>query len=403
MASVIFTGIDALRMVLETETDADSPDNETTYGAIRKAIEVLFLLLLGTGDSGTATSDPPDDTTGVLTDTGAAYTIDEHIGRTLLITSGNARGNIYTIDDNAATTLSCTDDNLYSDGVRSADDYVILYDTLVNTDGHDHDDVNSKPVVSVSAGAITQAELSTSTVEISQVNGGYSQQTVTGASSYAFWPQIKETGDAGVTVQIGGAGTQPGPTYITQVYISYQTASSGTGYAQFRYITASGEVFWLFILRDKNTKEILCSSASPDHCSFGNGGKPELIHHPFLGVYEDGGKLYFDGMNDGTREVEVICINPDNQELLNIKSAIGSGSGNVPDRSLLQIVLEDYDIDDSVRPSYPDVSVTVGLPDGYQDLPVGSKVVPVKMRILQPLTVRTAMLKKKAKQIGHGE
>lgn len=48
MASVIFTGIDALRMVLETETDANSPDNETTYGAIRKAIETLFLLLLGT-------------------------------------------------------------------------------------------------------------------------------------------------------------------------------------------------------------------------------------------------------------------------------------------------------------------------------------------------------------------
>jgi len=401
MASVIFTGIDALRMVLETETDANSPDNETTYGAIRKAIETLFLLLIGTGDSGSATSDPPDNTTGVLTDTGAAYDVDEHNGRTLLITSGNARGNIYTIDDTAATTITCSGDNLYSDGIRSGDDYVVLFDVKVNTDGHDHDDVNSKPVVGVAAGAITQSELSTSTVECSQAYGGANHYAVTGAGSYAFWPQVKETGDGGLDVH--PASNFSGSTYTTSVYISYAGAGSGSGYAQFRYVTASGEIFWLFILRDKNTKEILCSSASPDHCSFGNGGKPELVPHPFVDVYEVDGKLYFDGMNDGTREVEVICINPDNQELLNIKNATGSGSGNVPDRSLLQVVLEDYDIDDSVRPSYPDASVTVGLPDGYQDLPVGSKVVPVKKRIFQPPKVRTAILKKKVKQIGHGE
>ena len=38
MAAEIFTAISALRMVLDTETDADSPDNETTFAAIRKAI-----------------------------------------------------------------------------------------------------------------------------------------------------------------------------------------------------------------------------------------------------------------------------------------------------------------------------------------------------------------------------
>lgn len=402
MASVIFTGIDALRMVLETETDANSPDNETTYGAIRKAIETLFLLLLGTGDSGSATSDPPDNTTGVLTNTGAAYDVDEHNGRTLLITSGNARGNIYTIDDTAATTITCTDDNLYSDGVRSGDDYAVLFDVKVNTDGHDHDDVNSKPVVGVAAGAITQSELSTSTVEISQAWGGSGNQTVTGAGSYAYWPQIKETGaGGGVTVQV--ATTFTGAAYTTNVFLSYTVAGSGSAYAQFRYVTASGEIFWLFILRDKNTKEILCSSASPDHCSFGNGGKPGLVPHPFVDVYEDGGKLYFDGMEDGTREVEVICINPSNEELLNIKNRQSSGSEITPDRSLLEVVLNDYEIDDTVMPSYPDVPVTVGLPDGYQEMPIGSKVTPVKKRIFQPPVVRTAILKKKAKQIGRVE
>ena len=233
MASVIFTGIDALRMVLETETDADSPDNETTYGAIRKAIEVLFLLLLGTGDSGTATSDPPDNTTGVLTDTGAAYDVDEHNGRTLLITSGNARGNIYTIDDTAATTLTCTDDNLYSDGVRSADDYVILYDTLVNTDGHDHDDVNSKPVMGVADDAITQSELKISTGSVSTTTA---EEKLLPGGLYGFYPQVKKTGGGTMGASITAGYTSS--TYTTNIRLTVN-ATGGTAYAQQSYVSAS--------------------------------------------------------------------------------------------------------------------------------------------------------------------
>jgi len=76
--------------------------------------------------TGSATSDPPDDTTGLLTDTGAAYAIDEWIGYWLEMTSGTASGKRYRINDSSATTLTCTDDNLYSDGVRSGDTYKIV-------------------------------------------------------------------------------------------------------------------------------------------------------------------------------------------------------------------------------------------------------------------------------------
>lgn len=144
MAAEIFKAISNLRFALDTETDADSPDNETTYGTIREAIEYLVKILLSDGFTGTASANPPDNNTGVLTHAGAAQDTDEHNGRTLMITSGNAVGNFYTIDDTAAQTITCTGDNLYSDGIRSGDYFEILYDIMTNTDGHDHDGVNSK-------------------------------------------------------------------------------------------------------------------------------------------------------------------------------------------------------------------------------------------------------------------
>jgi len=392
MASVIFTGIDALRMVLETETDADSPDNETTYGAIRKAIECLFLLLLGTGDSGSATSDPPDNTTGVLTDTGAAYTIDEHIGRTLLITSGNARGNIYTIDDNAATTLTCTDDNLYSDGVRSADDYVILYDTLVNTDGHDHDDVNSKPVMSVDDAAIGQSELHTSEVSVS--TAGASNLTLTGAGQYGFYPQTYKSG--GGTMSANICATASHSSYATILWLSV-LGSGGTAYAKQLYVTSSGEVYWVFILRAKvdliidgvnfTAGSTLAMWQSPDHPCFGSN-KPELLQHPFPDF-------------DDTKH-EIICINPTDEEVKQIRAKAIMGTG-VQNKDFLEVIADEYEIDDTVQPAYPDIKVTVGLPDNWQELPMGTKVVPIKKRILQPPMVRTSRLKNKARKVGPGQ
>ena len=228
MTAVIFTGIDALRMIVETETDANSPDNETTYAAIRKAIECLFLLFAATGDDGTATSNPPDDTTGVLTDSAGGYDVDEYNGCTLLMTSGTARGNFYTIDDTTATTLICTGDNLYSAGVRSGDYYVVLYDIKVNTDGHDHDDVNAKLVTGVADDAITQSKLF---VESGSVSTASTANMTLPGGVYGFYPQVKSSGSA-IQFQIGGSITST--SYATTIYIAL---SAGTGYAQQSYVS----------------------------------------------------------------------------------------------------------------------------------------------------------------------
>ena len=131
------------RPILTTETDADSGATEELMSQLRENIECLLMLMFGTGVTGSATEDPPNDTTGVLTDSARSWDVDVHNGRTLVITSGLAAGFCYTIDDTTATTAVCSGDNLYSDGVRSGDTYKIIYDFKVNTDGHNHDGVNS--------------------------------------------------------------------------------------------------------------------------------------------------------------------------------------------------------------------------------------------------------------------
>jgi len=146
-----FFDMTALRAILTTETDADSPLSEELMSQIRENLEALLILLAGTNITGSATANPPNNTTGYLTDYASAWTDDLHNGRTLLMTSGLAIGNMYTIDDTVASAdrLVCTGDNLYADGVRYGDTYLILYDVKSNLDGHDHDGVNSKNINTV--------------------------------------------------------------------------------------------------------------------------------------------------------------------------------------------------------------------------------------------------------------
>jgi len=135
--------ISAFRMVLETETDTDANVNKELMDQFRENIEALVLLTFSTGTTGSATSNPPNDTTGVLTDTAASYDADEHNNRVLLMTSGLAKGTMYQIDDTTATTIICTGDNLYADGVRSGDTYHVLYNVKNTGGGHTHDGEDS--------------------------------------------------------------------------------------------------------------------------------------------------------------------------------------------------------------------------------------------------------------------
>lgn len=388
MALEIFRAISNLRMVLDTETDYDSPDNETTYKAVREMIEILFQLMLDTNEVGTATSDPPDDATGVLTDTGAAMSVDEHNGRTLVICSGSAKGNFYTIDDTTATTIVCTGDNLYSDGVRSGDDYKVLYDVKTNTSGHDHDGVNS-PTVVLADGQVVEAKIGAAAVALSKLKTSTQSQsqdiaatswhkfTLTGGE-YCFRPTYKGE-DANIQVENTVLATTTSYATITKMRNAHATLAR-FAYVLHRYVTSSGEVYWIFILRDKLTKKIIGVSACPDHPCFGNSQKPELEPHPFGDAYDPG-------------KHEIIVINPSKEQVLEMQKKTVVESETEHNKSLSQVIAEDFEIDETIEPDWPTEAVTVGLPPEWEEVPIGGMIKPIKKVIPRPTYVKTAALK----------
>jgi hypothetical protein len=132
-------------IISDTATDADSPDSALTRTKERELIELLLTNLHGNFDEGTLTSDPPNDTTGYAYDTAGGFTTDEHNGRRIIFTDGNAKGQDFLIDDTVAgSRVVCTGDNLYSAGARSGDAYVITGNFRDSTVGHDHDSLNSR-------------------------------------------------------------------------------------------------------------------------------------------------------------------------------------------------------------------------------------------------------------------
>lgn len=124
--------------------------------------------------------------------------------------------------------------------------------------------------------------LKTATGEVSTGTSGASL-TLPGGT-YGFWPQIKSVPADTLTVSIA-EGANIDTSYLT--LISAGDIGGGcTFYAQQRYVTASGEDLWIFMLIDKTTKEIIAAYQAPDHPAYGNGGDFDKIPHPF-GSYDE--------------------------------------------------------------------------------------------------------------------
>lgn len=166
----------------------------------------------------------------------------------------------------------------------------------------------------------------------------------------------------------------------------FEGAPDRVGYAQTRYVTSSGEVYWIFILRDKETKNIISAYQAPDHPCFGNGGKPLLMHHPFPN---------YDPMKH-----EIIVINPTEEEVFDInKSCIMPD--DKADKDFLEVFFEDYEIDEELQTEWPQKEVTVGLPKDFdwRNPHEKSMVTPIKRRIPKPEYITTRKCWKKRKTI----
>lgn len=254
------------------------------------------------------------------------------------------------------------------------------------------DDVrlNGNPVADLSvseaklaASAVSQAKLKTSSGEVSASATG--NLTLPGGE-YGFYPQTKCT-----SYVSGGAQAMivlVGSTFTYATYIGVSIEGEATIYAKQRYVTSSGEVFWVFLLRDRTTGKVISSYAAPDHPCFGNGGKPDVVPHPFPGY--------------DVSKHEILVINPTADELATIDKACDVEDEAKPDRSRLDVILNDYDHDtDAKGLAWPTEAVTVGLPKGHdwQKAAEGTAVEPIKKVIPQPEGVKLAGLvaKKKAK------
>lgn len=256
-----------------------------------------------------------------------------------------------------------------------------LSNTRTPTDG-------SVTEAKLAASAVSQAKLKTSTgsVNISHSSEGTKSANLTlPGGEYGFYPQIRVQSVASseeVSASIGSKITST--TYITNIYLTLNIlAYYGTSYAyaQQRYITSSGEVFWIFILRDKVTKDVISMWQAPDHPCFGNGGKPLLVPHPFPDY-------------DETKH-EIIVINPSHEEVEAMKK-LGERGEDEPDRDLLEVIMEEYEIDEDSKPAWPTKAVTVGLPKDYETKKMGEEVQPIKKAIPRPPYIKTKSLRRKA-------
>jgi len=230
--------------------------------------------------------------------------------------------------------------------------------------------------------SVTQAKLKTSQGSVS-IAVALSSSGITASlpgGEYGFTLQTKGTdswvGFAGMAVAaLTASYAVPGASFTNS-----NSMFSKTGYAQQRYVTSSGEVHWVFILRDIETKEIRGMWQAPDHPCFGNGGKPLQVPHPF-------------GSYDPLTQ-EIVVINPTHEEVENMKKE-GERGEDESDKDLLEVIMENYNIDEASKPKWPSIPVTVGLPKDYEMKAMGAEVITIKKVIPQPEGVLVKKLRRK--------
>lgn len=235
----------------------------------------------------------------------------------------------------------------------------------------------------IDSGVISQSKLKTSTGAVSSNTSSPVNLTLPGGE-YGFYPQVKHHDTYNNTFQVGSAYLAVGiasASYVTNINLTAY-GSGYTMYAQQRYVTSSGEVFWIFILRDKETKKVVAMWAAPDHPCFGNGGKPLLVPHPFV--------------NYEPETQEIVVVNPTIEQLSIMEAKRFVDADNIPDLSLLEVIQRFYDIDETSSPAWPTEKVTVGLPEGHDwKCMIGKLVTPIKKTIPQPDNVLVRSLKSK--------
>lgn len=296
-----------------------------------------------------------------------------------------------------------------------ADDAVTAAKILAGAVGASEIATNAVGQSEIANAGVGQAQLKTSAGSVSTSSTAGANLTLPGGQ-YGFYPILQSGALGSMSASLASALVSIGA-YTDNIFLV--TSSAGTAvYAYQRYVTASGERHWLFVLRDDQGR-IVGTWEAPDHVCFGNGGKPTLVPHPWRDVYEQDGRYYEAERDPDTGQLtgralrrEIIIINP---TLEQVASAIRRqvSPDDQPDQTFIGALLALYDIDELHTPEWDDAPVTVGLPlvdvDGniindYRYLSDRqAAVVPVKKTIPRPTIMELAQLAEKPATIIGGE
>jgi len=219
-------------------------------------------------------------------------------------------------------------------------------DRTVNHVAHTGD-VTGATALTIGAAKVSQAKLKTSTHEQSSTGESVWVEKPLTYADYGFNCRIKATRAANPVLFKRSDETDlsfsASTSYVGESVWIQTSNVSYPAYVIYRYVTSSGEVFWLWILRDKITKKIISVDASSDHCSFGKKD-PSEKPHPFDHEYDP-------------EKHEIILINPTETELKVLyakKKEIGSDS-------LIETFLNEYEIDETSKPQWPIKPVTTKI------------------------------------------
>ncbi len=248
-------------------------------------------------------------------------------------------------------------------------------------------DLSGNITISINTAGVSQSLLKTSSGSVSLLtssNSSNSGNLTLPGGEYGFYPQVRvstSTGHASITIAASYFNTT---TYTTNINITGTAGASDlTTYAQQRYVTSSGEVYWIFILRDKESKTIISLWQAPDHPCFGNGGDPVLVSHPFPD---------FD-----PRKHEIVVITPDKEEVTRMLGRCSIPGEDTPSRDIIDVIINDYMIIEDSSPLWPEVPVTVGLPKNHdwKRMMNGSIVGPIKKQIPKSLVLTAKSMRLK--------
>lgn len=233
-------------------------------------------------------------------------------------------------------SYSLTAQTLISDVATGTEPLTVSSTTKVTNlnadtvDGYDTSTTSAASKIPVMDGSgympdstVDTTALKTATGEVSTTTGGGGENLTLPGGTYGFYPQFKASVGSGTTqaVLVGiGSGFDVGTSYVTRLSMN---AGSCTSYAQQRYVTASGEDHWMFLLVDKTTKEIIGLYSAPDAPHYGNSGDYNKVPHPF------------NSYNPDTQEIVLI----DQDTIAELKAQV------TDEKSLATIVNENYCID----------------------------------------------------------